>query len=227
MKQYYPLTAVTAGTIVFVMILICALSTATRATFSSLAWKFNEAQASQIEQQDIVSDELATNMSLVFNIGKQVGDAETLQAILLQETRGGMIPSLIGNKESPVGKRSYGLMQVQVCAARSILSRNTDLTEGYFPDRKYISLADEEIIALLLTNKDANIRIAAYHFKLYKSLAKGDWARTVAGYNAGEVLMHKLQHPEQFGYVVEVKQKLNTTVKQFNKDHGLQLTQRF
>jgi hypothetical protein len=204
------------------------LSTATQATFHSLEWKFNEARATQEDiQREAVSDQLAENLSLVFNVGKEIGDAETLQAILLQETHGGMIPSLIGNKDSPVGKRSYGLMQVQVCAARSILSRNSELVDAYFPDRTYKSLADEEIIAVLLTNKEANVRIAAYHFKLYKSLAKGNWARTVAGYNAGEVLMQKLQHPEQFGYVVEVKQKLTTTVKQFNKDHGLQLTQRF
>lgn len=226
MKQYYPLTAITASTIVFVLLLICTLSTATRATFSSLQWKFNEVQAAQEDLQPIIGEQLANNLSLVFNVGKEVGDPETLQAILLQETNGGR-SELIGNKTSPVGKRSYGLMQVQVCVARSIFERNPDLFDVYFPDRKYSSIADEEIIALLLTNKEANIRIAAYHFKLYKALARGDWAKTVAGYNAGVVLMQKIAHPTEFGYVKDVKLKLTTTVRRFNREHKLQLTERF
>jgi hypothetical protein len=229
MKQHYPVTITTASTILFVVVLICALATATRSTFTSLQWRFNEAQAAQETQEYapiITNASLAENLSLVFNISKQVGDPETLQAILLQETNGGR-SELIGNKNSPVGKRSYGLMQLQVCAAREVLERNPDLFKSYFPGRKYSSVADEEVIALLLTNRKANVTMAAYHFKYYKKLAGGDWDKTVAGYNAGVVLMLKIKHPEEFGYVKDIRQKLTSTVRPFNREHGLQLTPRF
>jgi hypothetical protein len=118
-------------------------------------------------------------------------------------------------------------MQVQTVAARSIFERYPSVFETYFPDRRYSSVADEEIIALLLTDNEANVKIAAYHFKLYKSLAKGDWARTVAGYNAGIGTALTMLHPSEFGYVKDVKLKISNIVRPFNERHGLQLTQRF
>jgi hypothetical protein len=229
MKQHYPVTITTASTIVFVVMLICALVTTTRSTFTSLQWRFNEAQAVQETQEyapHITNGNLVENLSLVFNIGKQVGDPETLQAILLQETNGGR-SELIGNKDSPVGKRSYGLMQVQVCAAREVLERNPELLQTYFRGRKYGNIADEEVIALLLVNREANVKIAAYHFRYYKTLAGGDWDKTVAGYNGGVVLMQKIKHPAEFRYVKDIRQKLTSTIRPFNREHGLQLTQRF
>ena len=229
MKQHYPVTITTASTIMFVVMLICMLATATHSTFTSLQWRFNEALAIQEPQENVIhitNGSLTENMSLVFNVGKQIGDPETLEAILLQETNGGR-STLIGNKDSPVGKRSYGLMQVQVCAAREVLERNPSLFNEYFPKRTYSSIADEEVIALLLTNREANVRIAAYHFKYYKALAGGDWDKTVAGYNGGVVLMQKIKHPAEYGYVKDIREKLTSTVRPFNREHGLQLTQRF
>jgi hypothetical protein len=118
-------------------------------------------------------------------------------------------------------------MQVQTVAARSIFERHPDLFAIHFPGRKYSSVADEEIIALLLTDKKANVKIAAQHFKLYKSLCKGDWACTVVGYNAGIGTALTMVHPSEFGYVKDVKSKISNTVRPFNEQHGLQLTQRF
>lgn len=165
----------------------------------------------------------AETMKKVFTVGREIGHPETLQAILLQETAGGR-SAAIGNKNSPVGKRSYGLMQVQVVAARSILERNPSVLKRYFPERTYVSLFDEEIIALLLTNDEANIRIAAHHFNLYLKLSDGDWDRAVAAYNAGIGGVERIPEPAEFPYVIDVKAKLEEVVRPFNRKHSLQLS---
>lgn len=168
---------------------------------------------------------ISANLKKVYMVAREVGHPDTLQAILLLETRGGKtVP--IGNRESPVGKRSYGLMQVQVVAARSILQRNPSLVVRYFPDRTYNSVLDEEIIALLLTNDEANIRIAAHHFKLYLQLSDGDWDRAVAAYNVGIGGVKNIPDPAKFEYVIKIKAKLEEDVRPFNRKNGLLLTQR-
>lgn len=187
-----------------------------------------EVRADELTSTDagIFTASTASSLKTVYLVGREVGNPETLQAILLQETRGGQTEP-IGNKDSPVGKRSYGLMQVQVVAARSIFQRNPEVYARYFPTRKYSTIADEEIIALLLTNDEANVRIAAHHFKLYLQLSSGDWSRAVAAYNAGIGAVNNIPNPSEFEYVVKVKAKMETDVRMFNRKHGLQLTQRF
>lgn len=189
---------------------------------------FVQVQTEEVRSTDvgIFSATTAQSLKTVFLVGREVGNPETLQAILLQETRGGQTEP-IGNKDSPVGKRSYGLMQVQVVAARSIFQRVPAVYDRYFPDRKYSTVADEEIIALLLTNDEANIRIAAHHFKLYLQLSSGDWNRAVAAYNAGIGAVNNIAVPAEFDYVVKVRAKMESDVRAFNRKHGLQLTQRF
>ena len=97
------------------------------------------------------------NMRLAFSVGNEVGNPETLQAILLVESKAGT-GGLVGGKHLPVLKRSYGIMQIQVGTARSILTRTTELVGRYFPNRQYRSITNNEIINLLLTNNEANIR---------------------------------------------------------------------
>jgi len=159
---------------------------------------------------------LSDNLKLAYAIGHEVGYPETLQAILMQETGGG-VSERVGNKNLPVGKRCYGLMQVQVIAARSVFVRYPDVFNRYFPSRNYNNVMDEEIIALLLTNDEANVRIAAYHFKIYITMTKGDWSRAVAGYNQGIGNALKLPNPSQVGYVQGVKHYLVAIVRPFNK----------
>jgi hypothetical protein len=115
-------------------------------------------------------------------------------------------------------------MQVQVVAARSILQRHPEMVKKYFPGRVYASLADEEIIALLLTNDEANIRIAATHFKLYMQLCGGDWDRAVAAWNAGIGGVENIPDPAEYDYVISVKSKLDNVVRSFNRKNNLTLT---
>jgi hypothetical protein len=160
------------------------------------------------------------NMKLAYEVGEELGHGHTMQAILLQETIAGE-GHTIGNQASPVGKRSYGLMQVQVVAARSVLQRYPEVYQKYFGDRPYRKVMDEEIIALLLTNKEASMRIATYNFDLMMKLTKGSWHRAVAAYNAGIGNALQMKEPSKFGYVRDVALKVHNVVKPFNKEIGL------
>jgi hypothetical protein len=166
---------------------------------------------------------MQANLQRVFHIAKEIGHPETMQAILLLESGGG-VANPVGNLTSPVGKRSYGVMQVQVVAAKSILTRYPDTFNRYFPNRELRSVSDEEIIALLISNHEANIRIACQHFALYLSLSQGDWHKAVAAYNMGIGNAHKHENHEEYPYVKDVVNKIQEMVKPFNKKHSLTLT---
>ena len=159
------------------------------------------------------------NLKYAYAIGLEVGNPETIQAIMLQES-GASKMAAVGNKAAPVGKRSYGLMQVQVVAARSIFERQTKVRLKYFPGRKYKSIMDEEIIALLLTNDEANIRIAAYHFNLYLKLSDGNWDRAVAAYNMGIGGVQRVSNYAELTYVIEIRGRLGA-VRAFNERNNL------
>lgn len=173
-------------------------------------------------QEVIKRGGLADNLLTVFHVGREVGNPETLQAILIQESGG--TPTTVGNKGSPVGKRSYGLMQVQINAARSVLQRNQKLVKQYFKGRSYGSLVDEEIIAVLITNDEANVRIAAHHFQIYYKLCGGDLDKAVAAYNTGIGGVEAIPNPSEFQYVLSIKAKLQDVVRPFNQKHGLKLS---
>jgi hypothetical protein len=166
---------------------------------------------------------VTTNLKKVFTIAKNFGHPETMQAILLQESGGG-VANPVGNLASPVGKRSYGIMQVQVIAARSILTRYPEIFAKYFPDRMYSSVSDEEVISLLIANDEANIHIASQHFTLYLALSKGDWHKAVAAYNMGIGNANKRSNHSEYPYVRDVKTRLQSVIRPFNKANNLTLT---
>lgn len=157
------------------------------------------------------------NLRYAYAVGSEVGNPETLQAIMLQETGGSKLAG-VGNRNAPVGRRSYGLMQVQVVAARSILERYKHVRTKYFTGRSYRSIVDEEIIALLLTNDEANIRIAAHHFNLYLKISDGNWEKAVAAYNMGIGAVQNVSNYEEVAYVIEIKHKMEK-VRLFNEQH--------
>lgn len=171
-----------------------------------------------------VMDKREQNLMLVHEIAAEVGHQEILQAMLLQETNGGLHPTCMSNPHSPPSQRSYGLMQVQIVAARSILQRYPTLMDDYYPGRELKRVSDREIVNMLMTNPVANIRIAAYHFNLYLNMVKGDVSRAIAAYNVGIGGVTKLKSPAHYKYVVQVKQKLNAVVKPFNQAYGLTTT---
>lgn len=162
----------------------------------------------------------AEHLRTVFLIGSEVGHPETLQAMLLQETNGGL-SDRVGARHEPAHRRSYGLMQVQIVAARSVLQRFSEVMDKYFPNRNVRSVTDREIVSLLLDNDEANVRIAAYHFNLYMKLSNGNWNKAVAAYNMGIGNAMKINNHGDVRYVREIKQKLATVVKVFNRNNEL------
>ena len=168
----------------------------------------------------------STNLKTAFKVGVEIGNPETIQAILLQET-GGNNNNSIGNKGAPVGKRSYGLMQVQVVAAKEVLTQYPSMLKVYFEGKTLSTLSDEQIIAVLLTNQEANIYFASYLFKYYLQLCNGNWDKAVASYNMGIGGVEQVSNYNQVDYVVSVKGLMESKVRPFNKRNNLTLTQRF
>lgn len=152
------------------------------------------------------------NLKKVYEVGKEVGYPETLQAILLQESSG--VTPVPKSKKASLSV-SYGLMQVQINSAKSVFARFPELMDRYFPQRDLKSLSNKEIMDLLVTDEDANIRIAAYHFNLYLKLCNGNWDKAVAAYNVGIGAVNRIGNPAKFGYVKEIKHRLDM-IKPFN-----------
>jgi len=160
----------------------------------------------------IFTSEQITNLRLAHTIGKEVGHPTIIQSIMLQESNGGTNPRLNSGG-------SYGIMQVQVVAARSVFTHYPDTRDRYFPNKTAISNAD--IIKLLMTNKEANIRIAVRHFSIYLKLCKGDLNKTIAGYNMGigRVLGTGSSDFSTTKYVKQVRLRQRTDVDQFNRTY--------
>lgn len=159
-----------------------------------------------------LTDEQAHLLNLAHKVGMEDGGAEhaeLLQAILMQETIAGHL-GRIGHMTAPVGKRSYGVMQVKVTAARDVLRDHKSF--GRFR-------SDEELIAKLLTDDEFNIQVASKFFLLLNKHAK-TVDRSLVAYNIGLRASRKVASPEQFKYVVKAKRHLEHVVKPFNRRYN-------
>lgn len=182
--------------------------------------QIEETNIQPIQQRLPTGNVVSDNLIKVYQIGSEIGHPETLQAILLVESNGG-VGSLIGNKSGPESSRSYGVMQVKTVAARSVFTHYPMIFQKYFHDRKYKSVTTDEIINLLLTNHEANIRIAGYHFKIYFKLSQNNWHKAVAAYNMGIGNANKLTNHRNVNYVKKIEYKINSQVLNFNTKHQL------
>lgn len=156
-----------------------------------------------------LSDEQVQLLKLTYDIGVEEVDvkhARTLQAILMQETHAGLM-GRIGHLSAPVGKRSYGVMQVKVSAASDVLKRHPELG-------KFKSV--EELIAKLLTDDEFNIRVASRHIQYLTRHTKTD-AHTLMAYNIGLKASKRHKSHTNFRYVKGVKRYYAKIVMPFNK----------
>lgn len=151
-------------------------------------------------------------LQLTYEVGFEDGGhkhAELLQAILLQETIAGQLGRM-GHMTAPVGKRSYGVMQVKVTAARDVLNQYSELGEYH---------ADEEVIARMLSDDEFNIRIAS-KFLLQLSTKVKSADRALVAYNVGLGGSNSVAEPRQFKYVVAAHDYLEEIVRPFNHRFG-------
>lgn len=162
-------------------------------------------------------------MTMAFYIGKEVGFPETIQSLLLQETRAGALGDRIGDINLPIGKRSYGVMQMKVATARKVLKKYPELVPNYFPKRKsYKRVRDEEIIIKLIQDDEFNIRLAAMNFVIHRQLSN-NWAKAVVAYNTGQGGANKISEPKKHKYYVNIVKKLVSEVRPFNTKTKLSL----
>ncbi len=158
-----------------------------------------------------LTDEQAQLLNSAYEIGFADGGrehAEMLQAVLLQETIAGQL-GRIGHMTARVGKRSYGVMQVKVSAARDVLKRNKEF--GRFR-------SDEELIVALMTDDAFNIQIASKLLQYLTGKTKSAEAALVA-YNIGLRASRKISEPDAFKYVVRTKRNLTEVVQHFNQKY--------
>jgi hypothetical protein len=155
-----------------------------------------------------LSDEQINLLLTAYAVGMKDGGrehAEQVQAILLQETIAGQL-GRIGHMTAPVGKRSYGVMQVKISAARDMLRKYPEF--GRFR-------SDEELIVALMTDDEFNIRIASKFMKYLKQNTRSVDAALVA-YNIGLRASRKISRPQSFKYVVRTRRNLTKVVQNFN-----------
>ena len=151
-------------------------------------------------------------LSMSYDIGYRDGGeshAKLVQAVLLQETIAGQI-SRIGHLSAPVGKRSYGVMQMKVTAARDVLQRHPEF--GKFD-------TDEELITRLVADDALNISMASKFLKFMRSKTLNDQKALVA-YNIGLRASRTVDDASDFRYVKNVDEYLDQVVEPYNEKFG-------
>lgn len=148
-------------------------------------------------------------LKTAFDIGYEDGGlqhARLVQGMLLQETIAGLL-GRIGHMSAPVGKRSYGVMQVKVTAANDVLRKYSEF--GVFS-------SDEELIAELIVDDAFNIRLASKHFLHLRSRTKTD-AHALMAYNIGLRASRRYKDHQTFRYVKKVQNYNHNVVNPFNE----------
>lgn len=174
------------------------------------------------ETKSVYTKEEEHLMIMAYRIGRELASApETIQAILLVETYAGRYGDRVGDRHLPTGKRSYGVMQVKVATARKVLKSYPEMINKYFDEENIGDVADEEIIAKLLSDDEFCIRVGTLNFVLEKKLANNDWTKGVVAYNTGSLGLKSVSDPATFGYTQKIKQKIDRDIKPFNKQNGL------
>jgi hypothetical protein len=152
-------------------------------------------------------------LDVAYEVGKVHGYPETIQAILIAESIAGLY-DIVGNRVAPVGKRAYGVMQMKTVAARFVYYKYPEEFKKDFPGRKYKSVADEEIIAVLLTNHRRNIELGTLNFKLMVRYTDS-WDEAVTAYYTGLNGLKSVVG-EHF-YLTKVRNHVKTDVRRYNK----------
>jgi len=168
-----------------------------------------------------LTDEQLNLLHTAYAVGYEDGGhehAELLQGVLLQETIAGQL-GRIGHMTAPVGKRSYGVMQVKVSAARDVLRKHKEF--GRFR-------SDEALIVALMTDDELNMQMASKFLLFLRQKTKSNEAALVA-YNIGLRASRKITSPDSFKYVVRTQRNLKEVVQPFNQkfiNTGLQVASR-
>lgn len=152
-------------------------------------------------------------LGLAYTVGYQDGGkqhARLVQAVLMEETMAGQLGRL-GDLSAPLGKRSYGVMQVKVAAAQDVLRHRPWL--GSF-------ISNEQLITRLITDDEFNIRVASAYLNHLRRLTGNDDEALVA-YNVGMSGARRVMNAAGFKYVQDIERYLTEVVRRYNTKFSL------
>ena len=169
---------------------------------------------------DGFSDDQTKILKIAFEEGTSIGFPETIQAIALQESSAGV--AKIGDLSLPVGKRSYGIMQIKVAAVRYVMKQYPEMKHYFGKDAsvKISSILDEDIIVLLITNDRANIDFGTKFFHLLDKKTN-NWSEAVTAYNQGLSGLKSINNPKNFQYTKNIISNIKSFIRPFNHEAGL------
>lgn len=125
---------------------------------------------------------------------------ETMQVILLQETRAGAMASY---KVANAGPNAYyGPMQIKLAATRDVLQRSPGLYKKY----DFHTKSDDEVKANLILNEKFNIEVAAKYVKILQKEYGLSGNKLTNAYNRGPGGVQSVG--DDFHYALDGQQKL-------------------
>ena len=147
-------------------------------------------------------------LGMAYTIGYKDGGeahARLVQGVLLQETIAGLLGRL-GHLSAPLGKRSYGVMQVKVVAAHDVLRHHPEFGKFH---------TDDQLITRLITDDEFNIRVASAYLKFLRR-NKGSDQQALVAYNIGMNAARRVMDAADFKYVQRVERYLSVVVQRYN-----------
>lgn len=144
----------------------------------------------------------ATLLQQAYAAAKAEGirNPETMQVILLQETKaGGMASYKVAN---PGPEAYYGPFQIKLAATRDVLLRNPALYKKY----DFHTKTDDEVKANLILNEKFNTEIAAKYVRVLEKEYGLSGTQLINAYNRGPTGVQRVGN--DFHYAVEGAQKL-------------------
>jgi hypothetical protein len=146
-------------------------------------------------------------LKTAYSLGRQIGHPELVQAIAWKESKA--IPNA-------VGQGAYGVMQVQVASARSVLKQNPDLIDEHFPNETYATLTNSDIRRALTDSTEANIAIAVTLLQQYIDIARGNLAKAIVGYNVGIGAASRMTNHSHHSYFNDVMRIQRQIIRPWN-----------
>lgn len=157
-----------------------------------------ESEVESFEQDEIKVNGLTERQKEVLEIAREIGSEydleEIMMGIVMQESIAGVL-SRVGHMSAEFGKRSYGVAQVKVTAARDVLRHHNELGEFR---------TDEELIGKLIYDDEFNIRISALYFLHLRNSYDLSWKEALTAYNLGPTGMKRVKNPTHYKYTKAV-----------------------
>jgi len=165
-----------------------------------------------------ISQQSCDIMTTAFEIGLEYGHPDTIQAIVYKESTAKL--NAVGNPQAPISQQSFGVMQIQLRTAQSVLKQHTDLAQVLF-DKP--SVSDKELLVKLKTDPNVGIRIGSVHFvDLYK-WARNNKSKALVAYNQGIGGALRVKNPTTHPYVRSIEKIRTKVIEPFNESNGLKI----